>query len=333
MSKVVVKGESVYQCNVCSRKVRVPTNKQGLDVLQRCNITHHCRGTLTRVLTTKDINETPAFPPEIQGVQDWFQRRVLYTHEQPVQAATWLVKHNLANRPKVHVYVNRIINGEETLVEASPLTETTVDINTVLLTFATAESGLAQCVTSSSQNSTNPGATTAAVASTDIVQLSSDTGEITLATLTSAPLVGFAITYKTSGTSLDVTIEYAGINTIPAVGSPWAGSSAAIINGKKYTLRSFNITTTPLAPPYFASGAVPPGSTFTFSNYNGAPPVANDCLILLGRSPYATVDKIFDQYIDVAAVNQSTPELFYTSGKAFTYPTVIRSTYPLIMVV
>lgn len=333
MQQVVVKGESVYECSVCARKIRVPTNKRGLDLLQRCNITYGCNGKLRRVTIAKDINDTPAFPPEVQGVQDWFQRRVLYTHTQPVQTTIWEIRHNLANKPKIHAFVERVVNGKSELVAADPIKEITVDANTTIIEFAAAESGLAQCVALASQNTTNPRAIVPTTVPTDPFQVSTDTGEITIATLATAPLVGLALTYRTSGTEIDLTIEYAGIDNAASGESPWAGAQRAVINGKQYVIRSFNLTRTPLAPVYFNAGAVPEGSTFFVSNYNGAPPGLGDCLILLGRSPYATVDRIPNQYIDVSSINQQTPELYYSQGKAFTNRSIIRPTYPLILVV
>lgn len=332
MPKVVVKGESVYKCSVCARSVRVPTNRQGLDVLQRCNITHNCLGKLSRVFTAKDINATPAFPPEVQGVTDWFQRRVFFTHQQPVQSQTWTIKHNLASRPTVYVYVNRVVDGEEQLVKVDPKTETTIDLNTVRVTFDVAESGLAQCISLTSQNSTNPASTETVVETSDF-QLSSDTGEISIATLSTASLIGIAFTFRTSGTEIDTVIDYAGIDDTPSVESPWAGASRAVINGQLYTIRSFNLTKTPLAPTYFAAGAIPNGSTFFVSSFNSAPPTTGQCLFLLGRAPYATVDRIFDRYIDAATISSDTPEFYYTTGKAFTSPEIIRTTYPPILVV
>ena len=333
MPKVVVRGESVYQCDVCSRSIRVPTIKQGMDVLQRCIITYGCQGKLYRVTQAKQINETPAFPPEVEGVQDWFQRRVLYTHLQPVQAATWVIKHNLASRPVIHVYVNRIVDGEEQLVTFRPTTITTVDLNTIELTFDVAESGLVQCIALASQNATNPLSTAPTAASTVATQITSNTGELTLATLNSDPLVGLGLTYLTSGALANVTIEYAGIDAAPSVESPWVGSQIAVINGKKYTIRSFNLTTTPLAPSYFGAGAVPNGSAFYVSSYNGAPPTTGEVLILLGRAPYASVDRITDSYIDLSHISTTAPELFYTTGVGYAQPSVIRSTYPPILVV
>lgn len=331
MPKVVVRGENVYRCTVCSRNIRVPVNRQGLDVIQRCIITHNCRGKLHRVSLSKDINETPAFPQEVQGVEDWFQRRVLYTHEQPVRSSVWTIKHNLSNQPRVYAYVNQTVDGKETLVKQEPLSTSTVSPNVTLVTFDSAVSGLAQCVATASQNSTNSSATDVSVESSEAFQVTTDTGELTIATLTDAPLVGLGLTYRTSGTSIDVTIDYAGIDSTPAVNSPWSNAQRVVVNGKVYHTRSFNLTTTPLAPVYFASGAVPDGSTFFVSTLNGVSPSPGQCLILLSQAPHATADRVHDRYIDIASVNTSTPELYYMDGKGFAYPTVIKTAYPLVM--
>jgi hypothetical protein len=332
MPKVVVKGESVYKCDICTRSIRVPSNPRGLDVLQRCIITHNCPGKLSRVLNAKDINATPAFPPEVQGVTDWFQRRVFYTHQQPVQSQTWTVKHNLAARPTVYVYVNRIINEQSTLVEIQPVQILTVDQNTIKVVFETAETGSVQCVSLTSQNSINPASTESSSQALDI-QITSDAGELTIATLSAGPLVGIGLTFKTSGVSTDTLIDYAGISTVPSTLSPWAGTQRVVINGALYTVRSFNITTTPLAPAYFAAGAIPNGSAFYVNTFNSAPTRPGQCLFLLGRAPYATVDRIYDQYIDASSISATNPKFYYTAGKAYSSTDVIRTTYPPILVV
>lgn len=333
MPKVVVKGESIYKCSACSRRVRVPTNKQGLDIIQRCIITHNCLGKMSRVTNAKDINDTPAFSPEVEGVPDWFQRRVLYTHDQPVQSATWTIRHSLATRPKVYVYVNRIVNGRETLVKVDPKTETTVDLNTIQLTFDTPASGSAQCIALSSQNTTNPTSLAPTETPSEAFQLTSDNGEITIATLSSDPLVGIGLTYRTSGTEQELTIDYAGIDATASVGSAWAGTQRVVINGQLYTIRSFNITKTPLAPAYFAGGAVPNGSRFYISTFSNAPPSRGSVLFLLSRSPHATVDRITDRYVDASTISSVSPQLFYNQGRAYAELSVIRTTYPPVLTV
>lgn len=331
-SQIVIRGENVYKCDVCSRKIRVPANPQGLDVLPRCNITFGCQGKLHRVTIAKDINNTPAFPPEIVGVQDWFQRKILFTFNQTIESNTWTINHNLENRPILYVFINSVVNGVVTLVPA-PLTYkvTTVDLNTTVVTFDTAQSGLVQCVTLASQNTTNPNALTTTAPSTAAVQLTNNNGDLTIATLNTNASIGLTLTYLTPSATLNV--EYVGISNIPSVNSPWAGVPRILINGKKYTVRSFNLVTTELAPSYFSTGAIVNNVSFYFSKINGIVPSIGDGLILLAQSPYATVDRIYNQYVDVASINNTTPEVYYSNGKGYTAPTIIKQTYPPIVIV
>lgn len=332
MAKVVVKGESVYECDQCNRRVRVPSNKQGIDVLQRCIITYGCRGSLRRLTQTKDINSTPAFPPEVEGIQDWFQRRVLYTHIQPVDAQTWHVAHNLANRPTIHAYVYAIVNGIKTLVPEDQFTVATVDLNNTNVTFTRPVSGTIQCITLSSQNATNPEVKPASTAG-NIFQVTTDTGELTVATRFTQDngwadsLVDITLEYATAS---PVEITYLNIDDTPSINSPWVGAQRIVANGKSYLLRSFDIVNTLPAPPHFANGEILNGTPFRITKINGITINPNDVLIALSKSPYAVVDRITNQYIDAGREDGT---LTYDSGKAFSVQGNLRSVYPFIAVV
>lgn len=330
MGAVVTRGESVYQCDICNRNIRVPANKQGLDIIQRCVITQGCQGKLHRVTATRDINSTPAFPPELQGVQDWVQRKVLHTHQQPIATATWVVHHDLANKPILHTYLNRNVNGAQALISAQPKAVRTVDLNTTELTFEGPESGLVQCVALSGKNVTNPGAAEVAAASTDAIQVSADSGELTLATLNTTPVITVTLTYITSGRPDPVIVEYLAVDSA-SIDSPWVSSQSVIANGKRYKTRSFNIVTTPLGPANFTQSNIIDGSTFFVSHINGVAVGPNDALILLGKAPYASVDRITDKFIDLFAIDKVAPQLFYSQGRAHALPAVIKSTYPHIL--
>lgn len=324
MAKILSKGESVYECDVCKRRVRVPTNRVGLDVIQRCTITANCRGKLHRVLLSKDINETPAFPPEVVGVQDWFQRRVLYTHEQPVQSATWRVNHELANKPNVYVYVQRYVNGVETNVETNNFTIRVVDKDTLELVFDQAEQGLVQCITSASQNSTNPNTSAGITADTSDIVITV-TGELTIATLDDSTTVDMQWTFNSPSSSTPQSIGYVGINA-PSYKSPWASASTVVINGRQYVVRSFNIVTSGPAPLYFGTGLVSSGSTMAITTK----PAAGEFLILLSTPPHGSVDRTMNKYIDVSTL--SSPKLYYNLGEVYAPTSVIKNTYPPIIV-
>lgn len=333
MKQVVVKGESVYECSVCKRKVRVPTNRFGMDVMQRCNITAGCKGKLGRVTQAKDINATPAFPPEVTGVGDWFQRKILYTHDQPIESATWLVKHNLGNKPIVHVFTYTLVDGESILVGQEPDAVRTVDLNTIEVSFTKPTSGLVQCISLASENLTNSAATAATVASSEAMQITSDGSELVIATALTAPLVTLTLSYTTSAEVPNVDIEYADIDTTAALDSPWSGVRRVMVNGRRYVVRSFNLTLDDAAITAFQSGLIPTGSPFRITKINGVAVKQHDVLILLARTPFTTIDRNYDQYVDPALVDTVDPELYWESSKGYCKPNVLRTTYPPILVV
>lgn len=325
------RGENVYECDTCARRNRVPENKFGMDVLPNCNITLGCLGKLRRVFNARDINLTPAIPPEVPGVNDWFQRRSLYTHTQQIADSEWLIKHDLANKPVVHAYVNKIIDGETQLVTEEPTLITTVDLNTTLLTFPTPYSGIAQCISLATQNITNPDATNPVVPVAQTVQMTSDAGELTIATLDDSPAVGLTLSYIThQGT---VNIDYINVDNIVSVDSPWVNARQAIIAGRKYTLRSFNLTTTPLAQTVFSRGLIPSGTGFYINTIGSQPVTPGSVLILLGKSPYTAIDRVLDKYVDAYYVDKTSPQTLFDTGKGFALPTIVKKTYPSILVV
>lgn len=330
MIQVVIRGESVYECDVCKRRIRTPTNRYGLDIVQRCTITSGCQGKLHRVTALKDINSTPAFPPELVGVQDWFARNVLYTHQQPIRTATWIVQHNLQNVPILHTFVNRIVDGKEVLVEQDPTIVETIDANTTRLIFASAESGQVQCVSPSTKNTTNYDNTLAATPVTLSTQLTSNTGEITIATLDSSGIVDVTLTFLSAPLT---SITYSGVDNVPSIYSPWVGVGSVIVNGKRYTVRSFNLTQTSPAPAYFTAGVIANGTAFYLSGINSTHVGDNDVLFLLSNAPHTNVDRIYDHYVDAKFVSPTSSATFYDEGKGYVMSPVVKSTYPLILVV
>lgn len=333
MSQVVVKGESVYECDVCTRKTRVPTNRFGLDVLQRCTITQNCKGVLHKVRLARDINNTPAFPPEIEGLENWFQRRILFTHEQAVESKTWIVEHNLGNKPVLHLYVNKLVDGVVTLVAQEPDSARTIDLNKTELTFERAYSGLVQCVTLASTNVVNSTATSAPAVSTEPLQITNNSGEISIATLSSASAIDLTLTFTTASTVPNVEIEYVSIDTTASLTSPWVGVRRVVINGRRYTVRSFNIAATANAAVAFEAGLVPSGSAFKITGLEGEPIAQHDVLILTARSPFASVDRVYDKYVDAASISATDPETYWENGKAYCRLAAVKNVYPAILVV
>lgn len=324
MAKVVTRGESVYSCDQCSRNIRVPANRVGIEVMQRCTITHGCRGSLRRLTQIKDIVNTPAFPPEVQGVQDWFQRRVLYTHTQPVEAQTWRIVHNLANKPTVHAFVYAYVRDVLTLIPETAFTVATVDMNTIDVSFERPVSGVIQCITLASQNSTNPTHDLISSAS-DVFAVTTTSGELTIATLDASPIVNVTVRYNSSE---PIEIVYANIDDASSINSPWAGASRIVANGRTYVLRSFDIVDHQSQE--FANGQILNGTPLSITQIDGVDVRLNDVLFLLARAPYSAVDRITTEYMDAA---RSAGAIFYDTGRAYTQQQNLRPVYPPITVV
>jgi len=327
--RIYTRGEAVYQCDACSRKIRIPLNKYSFDTTGRCIITKGCLGELHKVLTKNEINNTTTIPPSLPGLTDWSQRRVFFSHTQPVENNIWTIEHNLANKPSVQVFITQLVDGEEVLVETDQFTERVVDLNTIELTFARREKGLVQCLATASANTTNKDIGTSVVSTSSIVLTKNS--ELTIATLSDAPLVTFTIRYRSAaveGGIVDIT--YVDIDDQTSIDSPWVGTNKIFVGGKTYTVRSFNLRTQQNAPQAFAEKQIANGTQFYFLDASTTP---KENLILLGTSPFESVDKIVDQYIDIALINQAQPEIAYAGNEVYASPSIIRSTYPQIYIV
>jgi hypothetical protein len=326
MAQIVSKGDSVYECDVCNRRTRVPLNKYSFDVVQRCIITQSCPGKLHRVIQNKDINSTPAITPAVAGLQDWFQRRVLFTHQQQIESSEWRIIHNLGNHPTIQVFVKQLVDGNVVYTETSTFTVRTVDLNTTYITFPAPIAGLAQCVSYTSRNKTNAAIQQPTVAAVrDDFQLS-NRGEITIATLIDSPSIALTVSYRHPATSIEYPVLYPEVDDSPSVLSPWIGASIVFIAGKRYTVRSFNITPTD-------NTALPAVNGSQLSFTMPAPGGVGKNLILLGVPPFSVPDRVINEYIDIATLSTTQPEVYYNAGEIHSAPQVIKSVYPLIVAV
>lgn len=339
MVQVATRGEAVYQCSVCNRKTRVPVNKRGMDIINNCIITNGCKGKLNKVTLTKDIVNTPTLTPAVTGLNDWYQRSTLYTHEQTVATEKWEVVHNLNGNPIVHVFLDRLVYDEESNTSISQLVAvpqpktTLVSSNAITLTFDVAESGLAQFITLSSPNTTNPSSTIITIPTEDNVQVSTDTGLLSIGTLSTLTNVSIEITFIISGQS-PVKILYTNIDNTPVSESPWASTDSCFVNGKSYVTRSLDIVSHPAAINKFLTGQIPPqGGSFYVSKVNGVTPATDEVVILGATSPFTAVDRVYDKYVKLTAETSTSGGVLYSFGKIFATSTAIKSVFPFITVV
>lgn len=332
MPKVVVRGETVYQCTVCKRRTRVPSNRKGLDVINNCIITSGCKGTLNRLSTAKEINNTPTLTPNSPGLLDWYQNKLLYTHTQVVSSNKWEVSHMLNNKPISNVFVTKSVDGVNQLIPIIPKSIETVDSNNTIINFDRAYTGVAQLITLASQNVTNPTQPISTLAGNNI-QYSNDLGTITIATLAADPIITVNITYVISGQS-PVSIRYTDIDNTPSSSSPWAGVSRVVIEGKTYVVRSIDLISHPAAIGYFLSGQIPPqGSALYVSDIDYTVPTDKSIILLGAVSPYGVVDRIYDQYANLSAETSTSGNIGYSYGKLYASEKSIKNIFPFITVV
>lgn len=317
MSQIYTRRAVAYKCDTCNRSIRLVENVFGMEIIQRCTITHGCQGKLRKLLTQKEIIKTPTLPPDVAGLQNWFQRPALFTFIQTIQSSTWQVVHNLGAKPTVQVQVYR---GNE-LIDIIPKEIKIIDLNTIEIIFDKGESGIVQCI---NVTSTNKNISQENLLTDQPLQLTNH-GVLTIATQNTSPLISLTGVFGNQATE----IHYVAIPSVAAILSPWAGVNRVFVNGKTYTVRSFDIVESPLAPNTFSANLINNGDSLYFKE----PINTNEYLLLLGRAPFGVSDRVYDKFIDLALIDKFQPELFYNQGELYTMPSAVKETYPLIFIV
>ena len=339
-----------YKCTVCKREIEIPENKVGLEVIQRCTITEGCRGELYRIGRKQDFIRGD-FPDRVPGLTDYTPRRALFNHTQSVLARDWFITHNMGVVPSVQVLIDSaaataavdeevpcvLRNDVDSFVqvETTDFTIEVVNANELIIRFDSPQSGLAQLIA----RSTAPDVVETAVAvPVETFQLTATGSILTVATLNEVIPepndITLDITYM-SPDGVTIIVHTYNIGTIAAVASPWDDFETVLIQGKRYKVRTFDAFI-----PEMANGTLPDGSSFYFSSLDiqaaGSPPPRGinprEVFVLLGLDPYANVDKVKDEIIDVSKVTAANAELsFFLSGRElFAFDSAIDSTFPLI---
>lgn len=338
----------VYQCDTCNRTIDLPQNKKGLEVIQRCVITDGCRGKLSQIKVQRDFVRGE-FPAAVDGLDDWSQRKLLYTHTQGVQLDTWTVEHNLGVFPSIQVFVERPVvtttttttaipcelrNYEEAtteLIEITPEDIITVDVNKFIVVFNKPEAGVVQCVARSSKPVIINQRITA-VAEVQPFQLTKNSS-LTLATISNAATVDVELEFITpTGSVLSSVFT---VDNVVSVNSPWfsGGVTNAYINANKYVIRDLNLLSSPSSPA-FAGLGVPSGSSFYIKTIDSVPLADNEVYMLLANQPLEVVDRLTTKIIDPSTIGltESANSFYYDNGQLFAYDNLIESIYPPIRI-
>lgn len=359
----------VYECDTCKRDVYRKQNTQGIDIVGRCIITDGCKGKLLQ----KEIKPSHAVghsTAPVIGLRDWEPRKILYTHTQGLAKKQWVIQHNMGGMPIVNVF-SYSVDGSLKLNPIVPLDIEFTSSNVVTISFATSVAGVSQLLMRSSvadqsittlkprliESNFNP----------DLFILSESLfmtngaesyGELTIATRVATrdrlnygfdPYEEFVIQphYLSPATGKEIlplmpAMHFRAVDKLPVdtASSPWAGVTKTVIQGAQYIVRSANIH--PAAGTLPTLG-IPEGSPvyFTVKLWNAAEQAyttdrvlkKGELLGLMADSPFLTVDKILDKYVDLSQVTEATAprQLVYTDYNWRVNPSLLTKTYPTII--
>lgn len=148
----------VYKCTTCNREIELVEQPRGLEVMKRCIITDKCRGTLYRTSRKQDF-AVGRYPADVNGLNNWAQRNVVYTHTQTIAKIIWEIEHDLGVNPSVQVVVDRQTVEDGSIItsqiEVEPEIITIIDENNLTITFDRPETGTAQIIARSTRSTSN----------------------------------------------------------------------------------------------------------------------------------------------------------------------------------
>lgn len=339
-----------HQCNVCNRKIDLVENSQGLTAFGKCIITNGCNGKLNKIKRNLD-NVREVFPPEVAGLQDYIQRRALYTFDQALPSPAWTIKHNLGTNPAIDVYVNDV-NGDLGILSPELYTSKLIDQNTITVSFTSSYTGTAQLISRSSVK-LQPKTLVPTLAPIQITANGTFIFGIPKfltkfeypPTLLPTPALPFdlslapiriEVSIQRPNTEEEICTEYLDATLFE---TPWNDWNEVLVRKRKnYYLLSKNIlefrtfgedTTT------YAS--IPDGTQLKITRIDYGTGVlqpidAEGLLIFLSNAPFTSADKIIDSVVDVSdMVDNTIPYFEFRSTDFYVDTTCIEKTYPNIL--
>ena len=325
----------VYKCDVCKREKEYIRNVEGLERIQRCTITHGCRGKLYQIAVYPDYSRASA-PERVVGLNDWKQRKVLYNHEQSIARDEWIITHGLGTFPSVSVYVNIPIEGNlDNIEEIFPQDIEVIDDNTIKLVFDKPWAGLAQLIARQSDPDLLKPYERTQVQEEELIRISNG-GEISLvsriSTVGTCDIIKIHVTYTTTQNTVIKKIYELPLNyLVLSSSSAWKDFDKVIIRGKTYDIRILNGIYDAMYDQTIGNG-----STMVFDKIEICSATSerdlmqDEIYVLFANEPYATVDKVTDKYIDLYDTIQNQFSIVYDSGEFFAKSGIIQQIYPPI---
>lgn len=320
-----------FRCDTCRRFIELQRSKKSLETINRCVITHGCRGRMYQTKIFQDFIRGKPLVDEI-GLDNWLQRRILFDFVQKIENTSWLIVHDLGSIPSVQVLVNTpTLENPKLTTEIIPNNIKHIDEDTTILEFDRPRSGSAQLIARTSDpDLLNAGVQSLVTPLADI-QISAKS-EFSIAT--KIETVG-------SNSNITIVLEYQSplggsfvipypADDQPALDSPWRDFNRILVGGKAYTVRSFDGIVGEIV-----QGLIITGSTFKVTRIDPLGGsvfrdiVSGEVLFLIGKPPFTVFDKRTDIFIDVFNTSSVSP-FMYAEAEFFAKADTIRTTYPPI---
>lgn len=142
-------GLVVYQCTTCGRDVERIENVHGFDMIDRCVATQACSGRMLRT-NRKPEHIIASKTPNVDGIDDWRQRKLFYEHTQLLVSTKWTVVHELNTHPAVQVFGFR--DGKYEELSTNTYSLVFPDANTTIINLIGGFTGVAHCIARSTSN-------------------------------------------------------------------------------------------------------------------------------------------------------------------------------------
>jgi hypothetical protein len=271
----------VYQCDTCKRELDILRNERGLDTVSRCVITQGCKGSLYQI----DEKGTGVFGrplTDVDGLDNYRQRNVLYIHEQLLSSSSWTIEHGLNSNPSVVVYLDNVtVDGvrSSTILDMDDYVVNFVDGNNITIQFAVGSTGIAHIISRSS----NPDTVNFIQQPNTFDQLTANSVlTIGLPFVDDDPkttdiLLNFISPSTSNITSLIVEFTSHNFNgEISLFNTPWQDTDLIYTNGQIYKLKSVRVDS------IMSSQDIESGSPFFFDDTN--------FIILTSNPPYSSLN-------------------------------------------
>lgn len=276
----------VYQCDTCKRELDILRNERGLDTISRCVITQGCKGSLYQI-TDKGTGVFSRPLQDVEGLDNYRRRNVLYIHQQLLSSSVWTIEHNLNSNPSVVVYRDTVnLNGSKSsiLMDPDDYVVTFINGNSITVEFAVGSTGIAHIISRSS----NPDTVDFISEPTLFTQVTSNsiltvgiplTGNETLEDDPNTPLPLNFISPSTSEVTrlmVDAIPHKNSQGIISLFNTPWQDTDTIFVGGNLYKVKSLRVDS------IIQSQNLEEGSPFYFDDTN--------FIILTSNPPYSPLN-------------------------------------------